>query len=476
MGKWLHINSQNFGKLIFFSFFLLIYCISFLLIITGKFFSPLFLLSIPLVLILLLNLDRNYLYYLIAALFLELYFEGTLKIQVINLVAYLIFLFYLWNKDSDLFSKSKLPTLLKFSSMAFITAVFLSAVNSPHFSILSMYFFYLFLTYIFTGYIVFKSVKNELSVEKFFNFYFICMAIICITIIFQIIVTSKIRSVSLTGYSIMDFSAITLTVLILKYFVMGKPNLKIIAITLLTLTILITTLSRFAWIAFVLSLLYGIIITYKYGMHRGKFIQRRFSIFTLAFVAFILIAFFLGIQNLILARFSDVSFEFFTPSDEGLLVQNSLESRMLIWITALNAFQANQLTGIGYLMFNFVSENYNVLPLVLYENYVESLDPHNTMLAFLTETGIIGFLSFLFFLFTVFIYSFKSIKISNDNERINSIVLNVIVFFLIINSTFSGQYTMAQQAFFMYIFFGLSIGNYVLLERKLLMKSEPEII
>lgn len=136
---------------------------------------------------------------------------------------------------------------------------------------------------------------------------------------------------------------------------------------------------------------------------RKRFIQKRLSILILTFAAVFLVAFFLGIHNVILARFSDVSFEFFTPSDEGLLVQNSLESRLLIWLTALNAFQANPLTGIGYLMFNFVSENYNVLPMVLYDDYVKSLDPHNTMLAFLTETGIIGFTCFLFHIYNIWI-------------------------------------------------------------------------
>jgi len=338
-----------------------------------------------------------------------------------------------------------------------------------------LYYFYLFLTYIFTGYIVFRSVKDSLSIEKFFNFYFLCIAVSSFIIIVQIIITSRIRSLGFIGYAIMDFSAITLTILILKYFIIGKSNIKIILFALLTLTVLITTLSRFAWIGFLFSLIYGIVITYRFDTSARQFLNNKKFIIILSSLFIIGLSIGFGVLNIIAERFSDVTFDFFEPTDEGQFIQNSLEARALIWLTAFNAFQASPITGIGYQMFSIVSEQYNILPSILFEEFVEGLDPHNTMLAYLSETGIVGFCSYMAFISTIFVYSFKAIKISaNGTERANSIILNVIVFFMILNSIYSGQYTIGQQAFFMFIFFGLSVGNYVFLRSRIINNIKVE--
>lgn len=434
----------------------------------GKTLLPVFLLTVPLLFILIENVHKNYLYYLTSALFIEQYFYVPLKIQVINVIAYLIFLFFLVNKDTNLFNALKLPGVIKYSSAFFIFAVFLSSINTVHLSAQSLYFFLLFLTYLFTGYIVFRSIKDDLILEKFFKVYFYGMFVTCLIIVIQTAITSKLRSSGLIGYSVMDFSAITLSLLILKYFIRGKLDYKILLISLFTLIVLIITLSRFAWIGFILSLMYGILITYKYDHLLRDYLKNKLPLLILSVVIVLGILIGIGVNSIISQRFSDLSFEFFEPNEEGEIIQNSLETRTLIWITAYSAFESNPVTGIGYQMFNYVSEEYSVIPYYLFEEYVENLDPHNTMLAFLTETGITGFAAFLIFIISVYIISFKSIKISmNEKDKVNSILLNVVVFFIFLNSFYSGQYTMAQQAFFMYIFLGLNIGNYAYLKNKL---------
>ncbi len=460
-------NKYDLSKIAYFSFFTAVLLTAFVLYFINKPSFFVMLMLTPIALVLLVNINRYYLYYFTAGLFLNITVNlyGPLSFLLINLTAYIVILVFLFRLNTDSLNVLKLPKSFKFASIFFIFSVFLSSVNTTHRSFQSLYFFFLFLVYIFTGYLVFRSVKDNLTVEKFFNFYFICMLITCMIIIFQIIITSKIRSVGLMDYSIMDFSAITLTILILKYFIMGKVNLKVISISLITLTVLITTQSRFAWLGFTLSLIYGIIIVYKYDLIGKKLLRKRTFMVALLIVIITVAAISSGVSDFISKRFSDVTFEFFDSSESGPLIQNSLETRALIWLTALQAFQSSPVTGIGYQMFSFVSENYNILPSILYENFVEGLDPHNTMLAFLTETGILGLCAFLTFIISIFVYSFKSIKISTDRStRINSIILNVIIFFILINSVFSGQYTMRLQAFFMFIFLGLSAGNYAFLK------------
>jgi len=292
--------------------------------------------------------------------------------------------------------------------------------------------------------------------------------ITCIIIIVQVIVTSKTRSVGLMDYSIMDFSAITLTVLILKYFIMGKVNLKIITLSLTYLVVLITTQSRFAWLGFILSLIYGIIVIYKYDLIGKEYLRKRTVLVIFFSIVLAIAAIGLGVTDFISSRFSDVSIDFFEGSEKGGIVQNSLETRALIWLTAFKAFQSSPITGIGFQMFSFVSAQYSILPSVLYDTFVEGLDPHNTMLAFLCETGILGLSAYLTFIISIFVFSFKAIKISEiRTDRVNSIIINVILFFILVNSIYSGQYTMRLQAFFMFIFLGLSIGNFVYLKQKI---------
>ncbi|MBK9334513.1 MAG: O-antigen ligase family protein [Ignavibacteria bacterium] len=463
---------DKYNNIIFISFFLIIFFLIVYLFSIGKTLIPIVLLTVPLIFILIENAAKYYLFYLTSALFIEQYFYVPLKIQVVNVVAFGVFILFLTNKNTQIFNSFRLPNVVKYTAVFFVLSIFLSAVNTVHISFASLYFFFLFFTYITTGYLVFRSVKNEFTIEKFFTFYFYGMAVACFVIIIQTIITSRLRSKGFIGFPVMDFSAITFSFLILKYFIKGKLNLKILIISSFIFTVLIISLSRFAWIGFIFSLTYGLIISYKFDQKWRNYFKEKFKLIMVT--AFILIGVLigLGVKNVIATRFSDLTFEFFEQKDDGEYIQNSMETRALIWFTAYNAFETSPYTGIGHQMFNFVSEEYNVLPDYFFELYVEGLDPHNTMLAFLSETGLIGLSSYLIFIFTMYFLSLKSIKMSeNENEKTNSILLNVAVFFMIINSIYSGQYTMTQQAFFMYIFLGLNTGNYIYLKNKLADKG-----
>jgi O-antigen ligase len=54
----------------------------------------------------------------------------------------------------------------------------------------------------------------------------------------------------------------------------------------------------------------------------------------------------------------------------------------------------------------------------LYESFVERLTPHETFLAILTESGIIGFLGFVIFLISTIVFAIKSYLISKSVEEL----------------------------------------------------------
>jgi len=233
----------------------------------------------------------------------------------------------------------------------------------------------------------------------------------------------------------------------------------------ITIIILITTQSRFAWLGFILSLLYGIILCYTKSGEVKKFLKKRMPLLIILSLVLGGIIFIFGLNNIIFKRFTEIDFNFFSKEDDKVMVANSLETRLLIWIVAYNAFIQNPITGVGYMMFSEVSEHYNVVPQMLFDDYVYGLDAHTTFFNFLVETGIIGLSTFLIFVSTIFILSFKSIGLSREyNDKSNSIILNILVFFIIVQSIYSGAFTFGQNAFSMYIIFGITLGNYVLLK------------
>ena len=91
---------------------------------------------------------------------------------------------------------------------------------------------------------------------------------------------------------------------------------------------------------------------------------------------------------------------------------NSLMTRILIWMTAWQAFLAHPVAGVGAFSFPFASRLYSTLPPDLFLLYVKGVGPHITYLALLAETGILGFAGFLFLLVKSLGIAVQSMRIS----------------------------------------------------------------
>ena len=435
--------------------------------------------SMSLLLFFLNYFNQKPVYFLIGSLFIGFMLYGSLRIQLVNLAAYFYAFHFYLNKNTDYFNQNKLPGSIKLTSFILISAVFLSSINSKYFSGISLYFGFLFFTFIFTGYLIFRSARSTKDVEKFLLLFVIFTSINAIFFIIpQIIITQKLRSTGISSMAFMDFTGIASIIMIFGYFLVSKNNRLHNLLMVTSLVVLITSLSRFAWLAFITSFIYGIFIAYKYSEESRIYLAKKINILIITIFFFIIFSLATGVANLVFSRVLEIKFEFFTNVnlEEGEMISNTLESRIIIWITAFSAFISHPATGVGYFMFHRVSENYNVLPVFIYDALVKGLDAHSVFMNLLSETGIIGVISFYTFIINANVLSLKAIKLSKTaDERRISIALAVIMFYYASSSIYSGAYTFGQNAFQFYMTVGIAIINYVLIKKKYeLSKSEQK--
>lgn len=409
---------------------------------------------------------KYYLHYYILSLGVFTYLRFDYRIQFTTLVSIgMIFLFITF-KDTETFNNLKYPYIVKLISILLTTSVFASSILSKFASFQSVTYAIAFSVYILVSYVIFRSVKNIQHIDKLINLFIIITVISTIIDIGEIILTGNLRAAGIMGFAIMDFTVIVLLIFIFRYYLLGKTNIYIHISALLVFLLTIFHQSRFAWLGFILSLVYGIFVTVKYMPDVKNYFRKRAVNYVI--IAFLLLAvvFVFGFQQIILSRVSQINFEFFqgTP-EEGQYLSNSLESRLLIWFTAYNTFIDQPFFGVGYFMFPIVSEKYNTLPTILYSLYVENLDAHTTYFNFLVDTGIIGFSLFLSYFIVMFKISFKSLKLSvTEDQKSLSIVLNIYCFFVLVHSVYSGAFSFGLNSFHMWLMFALNLANYVIMK------------
>jgi O-antigen ligase len=449
----------------FFVFFFFLILISLYFVIIGNYKFLAVCELIPIFLFSSFYFDRYFIYFFVISLFIE--YSFPFRIQFANLLSFAIIFYFFLNKDSNTFSQFSLPKIIKISGLLLLFTVILSSFATPHFSFFSVYYGFGFLIYMVLSYVTFRYSNSSKKIFSLLNTFFYSTFVAGSIVVIFIVITGKIRFFYFSGMAYFDFTVVALIISLFSYFILGKSNNIIKIATLIIFITLITSLSRNSWIGFVLSLLYGIFITTRFQKELLNFIQKKIAIFLGLFIIALFILIITGLGNVILGRIGEVNTSLFNVSDDGQIINNSLESRILIWIVALNAFIHNPLTGVGYFMFWEVSEQYNVLPQILYDGIVKGLDAHTTFMNFLCETGILGFTSFIVYLITLLRISYKAIKISDNSfEKKISIILHIIVFFISVHSIYSGAFTFGQSAFQMHFFFGLAVANFVNLKMK----------
>jgi O-antigen ligase len=153
-------------------------------------------------------------------------------------------------------------------------------------------------------------------------------------------------------------------------------------------------------------------------------------------------------------------------------VGNSLISRLLIWDTALQAFKAHPVIGIGVYAFPYSSQFYYRIPKFLFKLYVEGSHPHQAYLAVLAETGILGILGFIFFIGSAVRYSVRAIYIAHDEDAKRFALLAFVgMIYCVISMFFTDAWLWGQQI----ILFGLVAGAAMTIY-KLNLRADTELV
>jgi O-antigen ligase len=348
-----------------------------------------------------------------------------------------------------------------------ILQVFISSLLSDFVSFQSVIYAVIFSIFVLFSFVVYRSIKSLQDINKMIDLFIIIVVISTIIDILDIVRTGNLRAIGLMGYAIMDFAVIVLLFFIFRNYLFGKTNMYIHISSFLVFLLIIFHQSRFAWLGFILSLIYGIIITLKYYPNVKMYFRKKAVTYIVVSIVFIGVVIVFGYNEIILSRISEINFDFFqgTP-EEGQYLSNSLESRLLIWITAYNTFIGHPFFGVGYFMFPLVSEQYNILPMVLYRQYVENLDAHTTYFNLLVDTGLFGFTLFLAYFILMFRISLRSLKLSvTENQKSLSIVISIFCFFILVHSAYAGAFTFGLNAFHMWFMFALNLSNYTILKK-----------
>lgn len=422
------------------------------------------LISLPILVYVALEFENKYRFFFVFSLFFGFYLHADSRIQLVNIVSYALIIYFYFNYNSDRFNKLKLPVFIRLIAFWLVLAVLISSIKTPFVSFWSIYYFLMFFIYILTGYVVFRSVLNLEILIKYLDYFYKSVTFFGIFILLQIVFTGVLRSNGLSGPTIPDMISMALLIVLFKSYISSTFNKSDILASVILFVILITTLSRFAWLGFLSSFVFGLLLV-SFTSKKILFSKRTFYIIA-CIGLLVIITFVTGLHTVIISRFLDVDFTLLESTKDEAALSNSLDTRILIWTTALNAFMENSFSGVGYFMFHKVSFNYNILPEHLFTEFVMGLDPHSTFLGFLTETGLFGFAAFFSYLMSAFILCLRTIKLSNsENSKSISIILCILMFFLISTSFYSGAFTFGYNAYALHFIVALVIANYAIVKK-----------
>jgi len=398
--KW---NERNFGVFWVLSLAL----IPFIIIITGDSLVPTHILLIPLLLICLsfiINFDITSGIFIII-LFIDIWLLNARPSEFFAL--FLIISFLLTYK----FSFKDLENKLNLYFLIFALCCLPSSIKYDR-----------AISYLLTGrlgifflvYIVFSmSITNFKKIDKLFNVFIGMSFLNSMSVIYYALLTGK-RTFGFAGIMYVDYVGIALTLCLLKILYSNRNRLIWIIAFCIQLFALIFTQTRNAWISsgIILSLILFQFIFFNRNI-KFTFIKKGLFSFAILFII-VLISYQAG--NLNPSTYERLSSG--KPKSESELKINTFVTRGFIWLTAWNAFKDNPIIGVGLYNFSHVSKRYNTIDPVLYKLFVEKVSPHETFLAILSETGIIGFIGFSFFLFVWLMTAWNNLKICKTEREI----------------------------------------------------------
>ena len=232
--------------------------------------------------------------------------------------------------------------------------------------------------------------------------------------------------------------------LLLALSLKSTPRRKIIAgITLgLGLACLIFTATRAAWIGFVVSFLFLVLLIYA-----TKTVRLNFKALLPLFIVFLAIFLIVILnQKMIINRMSAI-----------LSLSGSASYRLHIWEVTLDMMKASPIFGTGLGTFQIVFPKFRYPDFNLDVSIGNLLHAHNEYLEIWSEMGLIGLGVFLWLMFSFLRYAFKVLKSEREKGlMVAGLVTGVVG--VLIDSLFSVSLRWTGPAFIFWLLFGLTVA------------------
>ena len=398
--KW---NERNYGVF----WILSIVLVPFFIVLAGGSLDPVKLLLIPLLVVCLtsiVNFEITSAIFIIS-LFMDIWLQDARPSEIFAFFLIISFLF------TYKFSSKEINNKLNYYFLLFALCCIPSFVNYEraisYFSVVRLIVFFLVFL------VISISSTNFEKIEKIFNLFIVMSVLNGLSVIYYALLNGK-RTFGFAGIMYVDYVGIALTLCLLKILYSNRNRLIWIIAFCIQLFALIFTQTRNAWISsgIILSL---ILFQFIFSNKNKKFTIIKKGLFSFAIlIIIVLISYQAG--NLNPSTYERLSSG--KPKSESELKINTFVTRGFIWLTAWNAFKDNPIIGVGLYNFSHVSKRYNTIDPVLYKLFVEKVSPHETFLAILSETGIIGFIGFSFFLFVWLRTAWNNLKICKTEREI----------------------------------------------------------
>ncbi|MBA4311483.1 MAG: hypothetical protein C0417_02525 [Chlorobiaceae bacterium] len=327
---------------------------------------------------------------------------------------------------------------------------------------------FLIVTYsIIAGVRTYKEINKIVAV-------FLVMVLLNSLDVFRLSVQGANRPFGFAGIMFVDYSALgiclAITIALISH---GLKRIFFLLLSFIPTVALILTQTRNTWLSAVITIvvLIGYLIIYPNlaGFSRKQLLLL-IMMGLLVMVGVVMVT--LTYNPRIEKRATELTLNNEYSVDESGKAENSMVTRLFIWDTALNAFRAHPIVGIGVYGFGYSSHQYYQIPKILYTRYVANASPHQTHIAVLAETGIIGFIGFIVFIFSILKYTFRTVREAVDNRGKRYALVGLIgVVYCVVSMLFTDAWLWGQGI----VLLGLVVGL-MLVNRKISCKPIQNIV
>ncbi len=330
--------------------------------------------------------------FLFIDLHVSLFVGGVLFTPIVALSFVLHHRDFAWKEFSTPLSK---PLML--FGLAVLPSL-INAVDVAH-SITKMYNLVAFLI---AMYAVLMTVRSLDAMRRLVIVFLVMTVVTGADVISVALATGK-RDYGFSGVMFVDYAGIAVNVVALvALFSHGWRRLVLLIAGAVIGMGLILTQTRNAWIATGVTL----IVSYAFlirSPHIAGVTRKRMITITLVCIGALAI---LAVATIALnpsvgSRAADITDPNTQETAEGIIIRNTLLTRLIIWDTAFQAFLAHPWIGIG--MYGFIDASYEYcrVPTLLYELYVRGNSAHITYLGVAAEAGLVGLTAFLFLIVSI---------------------------------------------------------------------------